>query len=89
MGWFLDRMGLEAGISWAVAFWSVAAAVCGWTRTFGQLVVARVLLGIGESAGVPAAGKLNSIYLEPENRALGAADDAGGPEHRKRSRAVL
>jgi len=73
VGWFLDRMGLEAGISWAVAFWSVAAAICGWSRTFGQLVVARVLLGIGESAGIPAAGKLNSIYLEPENRALGAA----------------
>jgi ACS family hexuronate transporter-like MFS transporter len=72
-GWFLDRLGLEAGIAWAVAFWSVAAALCGWTRTFGQLVAARVLLGIGESAGIPAAGKLNTIYLEPENRALGAA----------------
>jgi len=51
----------------------VAAAVCGWSRTFGELVAARVLLGIGESAGIPAAGKLNTIYLEPENRPLGAA----------------
>lgn len=73
VGWFLDRLGLEAGIAWAVAFWSVAAAICGLSRTFGELVAARVLLGIGESAGVPAAGKLNTIYLEPENRALGAA----------------
>jgi MFS transporter, ACS family, hexuronate transporter len=72
-GWFLDWMGLEAGIGWAVGFWSVAAAVCGWSRTFGELVAARVLLGIGESAGIPAAGKLNTIYLEPENRPLGAA----------------
>jgi ACS family hexuronate transporter-like MFS transporter len=72
-GWFLDRMGLETGIAWAVGFWSVAAAVCGWSGTFGELVVARVLLGIGESAGIPAAGKLNTIYLEPENRPLGAA----------------
>jgi ACS family hexuronate transporter-like MFS transporter len=30
-------------------------------------------LGIGESAGVPAVGKLNGIYLRPEERALGAA----------------
>lgn len=72
-GWFLDRMGLEAGIAWAVGFWSAAAAFCGASRGFGQLVAARVLLGIGESAGIPAAGKLNTIYLEPENRALGGA----------------
>jgi ACS family hexuronate transporter-like MFS transporter len=73
VGWFLDRLGLETGIVCAVALWSVAAAICGWTRTFGQLIVSRVFLGIWESAGVPAAGKLNAIYLEPENRALGAA----------------
>jgi predicted MFS family arabinose efflux permease len=44
-------------------------------------------LGVGESAGVPAAGKLNAMYLEPRNRALGAAltqvglaiGGAGGP----------
>ena len=73
LGWFLDWIGLEVGICWAVGFWSLAAMICGWTRTFGQLVFSRVLLGIGESAGVPAAGKVNTIYLEPENRALGAA----------------
>lgn len=72
-GWFLDRAGLETGIIAAVALWSVAAAVCGWTRSFGQLISARVALGAFESAGVPAAGKLNAIYLEPENRAIGAA----------------
>src|SRR5579871_5412954 len=37
MGWFLDRVGLERGIGWAVAFWSAAAALCGYTRTYGQL----------------------------------------------------
>lgn len=72
-GWFLDRAGLEIGIVAAVALWSVAAAVCGWTRSFGQLLGARVALGGFESAGVPAAGKLNAIYLEPKNRAIGAA----------------
>ena len=73
MGWFLDRLGLETGIIWAVALWSLSAALCGWTRSFGQLVGARVFLGIWESAGVPAAGKLNAIYLEPKDRAIGAA----------------
>jgi ACS family hexuronate transporter-like MFS transporter len=73
VGWFLDRLGLETGIVCAVALWSVSTALCGWTRTFGQLVGARVFLGIWESAGIPAAGKLNAIYLEPKDRAIGAA----------------
>jgi MFS transporter, ACS family, hexuronate transporter len=73
VGWFLDRVGLETGIVWAVALWSLATALSGLTRNLGQLIAARVFLGIWESAGVPAAGKLNAIYLEPKNRAIGAA----------------
>jgi ACS family hexuronate transporter-like MFS transporter len=72
-GWFLDRAGLEMGIVVAVALWSISAAICGFTRTFGELTGARIALGGFESAGVPAAGKLNAIYLEPKDRAVGAA----------------
>jgi ACS family hexuronate transporter-like MFS transporter len=72
-GWFLDRLGLETGILIAVGLWSLAAAGCGWSSGLRQLLAARAFLGFGESAGVPAAGKLNAIYLEPRNRALGAA----------------
>jgi ACS family hexuronate transporter-like MFS transporter len=73
VGWFLDRLGLETGIVWAVGLWSLAAAFCGWSRSLGQLIGARIFLGVWESAGVPAAGKLNAIYLEPKDRAVGAA----------------
>jgi MFS transporter, ACS family, hexuronate transporter len=73
VGIFLDWLGLETGIVCAVAMWSAAAGVCGLTRSFSQLVGARAFLGIWESAGFPAAGKVNAIYLEPKNRATGAA----------------
>jgi ACS family hexuronate transporter-like MFS transporter len=73
VGLFLDWLGLETGIVCAVAMWSAAAAISGLTRSFAQLAAARAFLGIWESAGFPAAGKLNAIYLEPKNRALGAA----------------
>ena len=73
VGWFLDRLGLETGIVIAVALWSVTSALTGFTRTFSQLIGARIALGVWESAGIPAAGKLNAIYLEPKDRALGAA----------------
>ncbi len=72
-GWFLDRAGVNRGISAAVSWWSAAAVSTGLTRGVGGLIVCRAALGIGESAGVPAAGKLNGLYLKPEERALGAA----------------
>jgi MFS family permease len=72
-GWFLDRAGVNRGISAAVAWWSAAAASMGLVRGVTGLAVCRAALGIGESAGVPAVGKLNGVYLKPEERALGAA----------------
>lgn len=71
-GWFLDR-GLNRAISVAVAWWSVSAVATGFVGSFGALAACRASLGIGESAGVPAVGKLNGIYLKPQERALGAA----------------
>jgi MFS transporter, ACS family, hexuronate transporter len=72
-GWFLDRVGVNRGISAAVSWWSAAAVSTGLVRGFAGLTICRAALGIGESAGVPAVGKLNGIYLEPGELALGAA----------------
>jgi ACS family hexuronate transporter-like MFS transporter len=72
-GWFLDRAGISKGISAAVSWWSAAAVGTGLVQGLGGLTICRAALGIGESAGVPAVGKLNGIYLRPEERALGAA----------------
>jgi len=73
MGYLLDRAGVDRGVSVAVAWWSAAAASIGLTRSFLGLAICRALLGVGESASVPAVGKLNGIYLKPKERALGAA----------------
>ncbi len=72
-GWILDRFGVNRGISWAVAWWSTAALGTGLVRGFPGLAVCRAALGIGESASVPAFGKVNGLYLNPGERALGAA----------------
>ena len=73
MGWFLDRAGLNRGISAAVGWWSAAAAGTGFITSLTGLGFCRAALGVGESAGVPAFGKVNGLYLKPEERALGAA----------------
>jgi MFS transporter, ACS family, hexuronate transporter len=72
-GWLLDWLGVEIAMAWAVVLWSATSVLGGLSRGFGQLLGARTLLGAFESAGVPAAGKLNASYLEPKNRAIGAA----------------
>lgn len=72
-GWFLDRAGINRGISAAVSWWSAAALSTGLVKSLSGLTICRAALGIGESAGVPAVGKLNGMYLKPEELALGAA----------------
>ncbi len=72
-GWFLDRVGVNRGISVAVSWWSTAAVCTGLVRGLPGLTFCRAALGIGESAGVPAVGKVNGMYLKPGERALGAA----------------
>jgi ACS family hexuronate transporter-like MFS transporter len=72
-GWALDRFGVNRSVYAAVTWWSTAAVGTGLVRGVPGLGVCRSALGIGESAGVSAVGKLNAIYLKPEERALGAA----------------
>ena len=72
-GWFLDRVGVNRGISAAVSWWSLAAISTGFVKTLPGLVTCRAALGFGESAGVPAVGKVNAMYLKPAERALGTA----------------
>lgn len=72
-GWFLDRAGVNRGILAAVAWWSASAISTALVSGVRGLAFCRGALGIGESAGVPAVGKLNGLYLKPEERALGAA----------------
>jgi MFS transporter, ACS family, hexuronate transporter len=72
-GWVLDRFGVNRGIYSAVGWWSAAAIGTGLAPGLGGLALCRAFLGIGESAGIPAVGKLNGYYLKPDERALGAA----------------
>jgi len=72
-GWFIDRAGLNLGAGIAVALWSFAGAATAWTRSFSGLLACRTVLGAAEAAGIPAAGKANATYLEPQELALGTA----------------
>lgn len=70
-GWFLDRVSLRAGAVIAVAIWSLAGFATGLTNSFRGLLVCRMGLGLGESAGIPAVAKATATYLEPAEMGLG------------------
>jgi ACS family hexuronate transporter-like MFS transporter len=72
-GLFIDRVGLNAGLSLAVGIWSLAGAATGFAHSFRSLLVVRTVLATAEAAGQPAIGKANGVYLEASEFALGTA----------------
>jgi predicted MFS family arabinose efflux permease len=65
-----DRGNRRNLVTAALLAWSVATAACGFIRTFGQFMVARVLVGVGEAGGTPPSHSLVSDYFPPGRRAL-------------------
>jgi predicted MFS family arabinose efflux permease len=65
-----DRSNRRNLISASLLAWSVATAACGLIRTFGQFMVARILVGVGEAGGTPPSHSLVSDYFPSERRAL-------------------
>ncbi len=72
-GMLVDRIGLDRAASLAVGMWSCAGIATGFSRGLAGLAGCRAVLGIGEAAGIPAAGKAIHRYLKPPERALGNA----------------
>lgn len=65
-----DRVNRVRLIACALAAWSLITALCGVTRTFWQLVCARVFVGVGEAGGTPPSTSLISDYFDWRRRAL-------------------
>ena len=66
-----DRGNRVAMISVAVAIWSGMTAMCGMAASFGQLLLARVGVGVGEAGCTPAAHSLLADYYGASERARG------------------
>jgi MFS transporter, ACS family, hexuronate transporter len=56
-GKFLDVVGTRIGFTICMLFWSVACASHGFATSVIMLVASRLLLGVGEGGGFPAATK--------------------------------
>lgn len=68
LGWLADRSRRTALAAAGVALWSLATALSGVARSFGQLLLARVGVGIGDATLAPCALSLISDSFPPEKR---------------------
>jgi MFS family permease len=65
---FAERHGRVRWLSIAILLWSTATGLFGLTRTFLQMLAARIVLGVGESVCIPTSHSLLADYVAAENR---------------------
>ena len=75
---YADRGSRQTVIAIGVAVWSAMTAFSGAARSFVQLVLLRVGVGIGEAAGTPPSHSLISDYFPPDRRARALSVQAIG-----------
>ena len=74
LGRYADRGDRRLLITVSVGLWSILTAGCGWVRSFFQLFLLRIGVGIGEAGGTgPPVMSLLADYYPPERRAKAIA----------------
>jgi len=63
IGGLVDRIGPRKLLGFGLIIWSIAQAAGGLVSTFGWFVIARIVLGIGESPQYPSAARVVSDWF--------------------------
>ena len=69
-GWFMDRIGLRAGLAIGLGGWSLSAVAHVAARGVGQFIAARIALGGFEALGNPAGVKAVASFIAPARRSV-------------------
>jgi MFS family permease len=72
VGWLAERIGAHRVLAGGLVMWASATVLTGFAHTFAMLMVLRLLLGLGESAGFPCMSKLLAVAVPPKG--LGTAN---------------
>ncbi|HEX4309977.1 MAG TPA: MFS transporter [Acidobacteriaceae bacterium] len=70
-GKLLDAVGTRRGFALIMIWWSLACALQGLARGLSLLLTARLLLGMGEGGGFPAATRVVAEWLPADRRSTG------------------
>ncbi|WP_233855481.1 MFS transporter [Paraburkholderia sp. HD33-4] len=69
-GFVLDTIGTKMGFAVFALAWSVACAAAAWATGWRSLAVFRGILGLAESAGIPAGVKATSEWFPAKERSV-------------------
>ena len=72
VGWLAERYGAHRILAAGLTLWASATILVGFVHTFAALLVLRLLLGLGESAGFPSVAKIMAAIVPPKG--LGTAN---------------
>ena len=72
-GRLLDRIGLRAGMTWAVLLWSMASVGHAFAGAFWSFALLRAVLGLGEGAAAPGGLRTVTHTLPAAARSRGIA----------------
>ena len=72
VGWLAERYGAHRILAAGLTLWASATILVGFVHTFAMLLVLRLLLGLGESAGFPCAAKILAAIVPAKG--LGTAN---------------
>ena len=70
LGRFADLYNRKKIIIGGIGLWSIMTALCGLTKNYGQLFLARMGVGIGEATLSPAAYSIISDYFSQKRLAM-------------------
>jgi MFS family permease len=65
-----DRLNRRNILAVSLFVWSGVTALCGVTRTYGQLLLARIAVGVGEAGGTPPSTSIVADNFPPQRRPL-------------------
>ncbi len=68
IAYWADRSNRRNIVCMALTVWSGMTALSGLATNYGQLLLARLGVGLGEAGGSPPAHSMISDYFRPENR---------------------
>ena len=70
LSWLIDRRSRRNIISACLIAWSVLTVATGLARSYGQLLWARIGVGVGEAGGTPGANSILSDYFPAARRPM-------------------
>ena len=70
LSWLIDRYSRRNIIGASLVAWSAFTTATGLARGYGQLLLARIGVGVGEAGGTPGASSILSDYFPAQRRPM-------------------